>query len=66
MEKKHDSMWGVGYAKTVNGPSCCICFFDEYCCCISFEKGEGTSVKCWHDLWCGDQTLEDFLELHCT
>jgi hypothetical protein len=31
---------------------------------IKFEVGDGTQIRFWHDIWCGDQPLkESFLEL---
>jgi hypothetical protein len=31
---------------------------------VRYEVGDGTKIRFWHDLWCGDQTLkESFQEL---
>ena len=33
---------------------------------ISFEVGDGTQIRFWHDIWCGDQPLKEYFpELFC-
>ena len=26
---------------------------------VKFEVGDGSKIRFWHDVWCGDQTLKE-------
>jgi hypothetical protein len=38
--------------------------WEEFSSHTRFEVGNGSKIRFWHDVWCGDQTLKvAFLEL---
>ena len=32
--------------------------WDTFLCFIKFEVGDGSNIKFWMDVWCGDSTLK--------
>jgi hypothetical protein len=45
--------YGVGLWKNIKRG------WEQFCNYTRFEVGDGSKVKFWHDLWCGDMALKD-------
>lgn len=45
-------MFGVGLWKNIRRG------WGKFCSHTKFEVGDGSNVRLWHDLWCGDTVLK--------
>lgn len=44
------TLWGRGVEKHKEG---------EFSRFLRFEVGDGSGIRFWHNVWCGDQTLKE-------
>jgi hypothetical protein len=60
MEVKYDSMWG-GWCSNMVSRSSGVGVWKfsrrgwwDFCRFVRFEVGDGSKIKFWQDVWCGD------------
>jgi hypothetical protein len=64
VEAKYGSLWGGWCSDVGRGPYVVSLWkfirrgWDSFSPLLSFKVGDGSSVRLWHDVWCGDSPLK--------